>query len=237
MAIVYFNQRNPLPRTISLLRSLVCVFTVTFAAWYGIAFSRGFPYLPDFFLLSPTAGWSWLWQPLTALVTVPYGGFGLSMIVDLFLMNFFLTPIYTFVFSFLGKRWFIALLSTLAILGSAVFVGLASLIGAAATPSCSLFGGMSLAIVLFWLLLHRKGQNTLFLAFPISKRWAFAFTAIATLYSPLAAKEWAHVGAIIIMASISYVLGVAKWQLRSHIQALEGFEEWLESTYRTIFSN
>ena len=237
MAIVYFNQRSPLPSTISFLRSLVCLFTLTFAAWYGIAISQGASFYPTALLLSPTASWSWLWQPFTALITVPYGGFGLSMIVDLMLMNFFLTPIYTFVFSFLGKRWFIALLSTLAILGSATFVGLASLIGPATTPSCSLFGGMSLAIVLFWLLLHRKGQSTLFLAFPISKRLAFAITAIATLYSPLAAKEWAHVGAIIVMASISYVWAVAKWRLRSHVQALEGLEEWLESTYRTIFSD
>jgi hypothetical protein len=237
MAIVYFNQRSPLPGVIYFLRSLVCVFTITFAGWYECAFSKGFPYSPDILLLSPTAGWSWGWQPLTALVTIPYGGFGLSLIFDLLLINFFLTPIYTFVFSFLGKRWFIALLATLSILGSAAFVGLASLIGPAVTPNCSLFSGMSLAVVVFWLLLHRKGQNTLFLAFPISRRLAFAITAIATLYAPVAAREWAHIGAIVAMTLIAYVWGVAKWRLRSHIPALEGLEDWLESAYRAIFSD
>jgi hypothetical protein len=234
MAIVYFNHRSPLPDVVSILRSLVCAFTVAFAGWFEFTFSKGFPYLPDTLLLSSTAGWSWLWQPLTALVTIPYAGFSLSLIVDLFIMNFFLTPIYTFVFSFLGKRWFIALLSTLAVVGSATFVGISSLT-MASSPSCSLFGGMSLAIISFWLLLHRKGQSTLFLAFPISRRLAFIITAIATLYTPLAAREWAHVGAILAMAGTSYVWGVAKWRLRSHVRALDSFEEWLESTYRSVF--
>ena len=236
MAIIYFNQRSSLPSAVHVLRSLVCAFTVTFAGWYEFAFLKGFPYYPSTLLLSPTIGWSWLWQPFTALVTIPYPGFGLSLIIDLFLMNLFLMPIYTFVFSFLGKRWFIALLSTLAVVGSSAFVGLSSLSAMATASPCSLFGGMTLAVISFWLLLHRKGQSTLFLAFPISRRLAFAITAIATLYTPLAAREWAHVGAIIAMSGTSYVWGVAKWRLRSHIRVLEGFEDWLETTYRTIFS-
>ena len=234
MAIIYFRNRSSLPDVVVLLRSLVCAFTVTFAGWYEFAFAKGFPFYPDVLLLSPSAGWPWLWQPLTALVTIPYPGFGLSLIFDLFLMNFFLTPVFSFVFSFLGKRWFIALLATLAIVGSTVFIALASFLETVTAAPSSLFGGMSLAIVLFWLLLHRKGQSTLFLAFPVSRRLAFAITAIATLYSPLAAREWAHAGAIIAMAATAYIAAIAKWRLRSHVQALEGFEDWLENIFRQI---
>ena len=232
MAIIYFRQRFSLPNAVTFLRSLVCAFTVAFAGWCEFAFARGIPCYPDFLLLSPSAGWPWLWQPFTALVTIPYAGFGLSLIFDLFLMNFFLTPIFSFVSSFLGNRWFIALLAILALAGSTVFVVLASFCNASAP--CSLFGGLSLAVVLFWLLLHRKGQNTLFLAFPVSRRLAFAITAIATLYSPLAARQWAHVGAIAAMATAAYLLAIVKWQLRSHVQALKGFENWLENLFRSI---
>ncbi len=234
MSKIFLHAQSPYPATIKFLRSFVVWATVLFAALFDLATAGSVTISPTILLLSPTFGISWLWQTVSSALTIPYQGFGLQMVFDLMIINFFLTPIISFVFSFLTKNHFLSLLFSLIAIGAGSFLGFATLFGQAATPPCSLFAGLSLSIVIFWALLHRKGQSTLLLAFPISRFWAIAITAFASLYSPVTMSEWAHVGAILCMATASYIWGIARWKLRSYIDSLEGFEQWLDSTYGTI---
>lgn len=234
MTIIYFKQRSALPNVLLLLRTCIVGATMTFAAWFGLAAENIVSVYPEGLLLSPIPGWHWLWQPLTAATTIPYPGVSFSLFFDLLLINFFITPIYTFVVSFLTEREFLKLLFCLIVVGASTFISVASLVGP--TPPSSLFSGLSLSMVVFWILLHRKGQSSLFLAFPISKRWALGLTALVVLYEPTKAHEWARIGAILAMSCTAYLWGVARWRLRSHISSLEGLENWIEKTYRAISS-
>jgi hypothetical protein len=233
MPQIFLQQHVPYPTIIQRLRFLVLLAITTYAGWFDLAISRIVFSFPEWLLLSPTFGWSWLFQLFTSAITIPYPGFGLSMVFDLLLINFFLTPIYTFVLSFLSGKPFLKLLLSLIAIGAGSFLSLAAIINTP-TPPCSLFGGLSLAFVIFWSLLHRKGQNTLLFVFPISRTWAIALSACVALYSPITGGEWAHAGTILCMSVASYLWGIARWRLRSHIDALEGFEEWLDTAYRTF---
>ena len=233
MAQIFLQQQAPYPKIIQYIRVLVFFGILTYAGWFDLAVSGAITFFPDFLLLSRTFGWTWLFQPFTSAITIPYPGIGLSLVFNLFLINFFLSPIYTFVLSFLSERHFIKLLIGLIAIGAGSFFGLATVIGPI-TPPCSLFGGLSLSLVIFWALLHRKGQSTLLLVFPISRMWTVAICAGMALYSPVEGKEWAHVGAILCMSAGAYLWGVARWRLRSHVDALDGFEEALDTTYKTF---
>ena len=233
MPTIFLQPQSPYPKIIQSLRFLVILAAITYAGLFDLAISGVISFFPDFLLLSPSHGWSWLFQPLTSAITIPYPGFGLSLIFDLLLINFLLSPIFTFVLSFLSERHFIALLIALIAIGTGSFCAFAPLISPF-SPPCSLFGGLALAIIIFWALLHRKGQSTLLLVFPLSRTWVVFLSACAALYSPVARSEWAHVIAILCMSSVSYLWGVARWRLRSHVEALDGFEEKLDSAYRTF---
>lgn len=233
MTTIFFQQQASFPKIIQFLRTLVFFAIITYAGVFDLASSGAISFFPDFLLLSANPSWLWLFQLLTSAIIIPYPGFGLSMVFDLLPINFFLSPIFTFVLSFLSARHFITLLLSLIAIGAGSFAALGSLTNAYAPP-CSLFGGLALAIIIFWTLLHRKGQSTLLLAFPISRGWVLFSSACAAFYSPVSGGEWAHVGAIVCMAIASYLWGISRWRLRSHVDALEGFEEWLDSSYRTL---
>jgi hypothetical protein len=231
MPTVIVRQPGPYPTAIKFVRSFVVLATVVFAGWFDLAASGATATSPSTLLLSPTAGLSWLWQSTTAALTIPYSGFGLQMTFDLLILNFFLTPVVSFVFSFLTEPRFFRFLYGLIAVGIGSFWAAATLINGGVTEPCSLFSGLALAVVVFWCLLHKRGQSTLLLAFPISRTWALAVTAIVALYSPLTMGEWAHACSILSMAGASYVWAIARWKLRSYIDSIEKFEYWLDTTY------
>ena len=233
MPQILFRQPAPYPFIIQRLRFFILLAVITYAGWFDLAASGVVSSSPDILLLPSTFGWTWIFQPITSALTIAYPGFGLSMVFDLLLINFLLSPICTFVLSFLSEKEFFKLFFSQIIIGAASFLSLSAIFGPA-TPPCSLFGGLSLAFIIFWAMLHRKGQSTLLLAFPISRTWVVALSACAALYSPITGKEWAHVGAIICMSFFSYLWAVARWRLRSHIDSLEEFEDTLDRMYRSI---
>ncbi len=231
MVQILLHPQTPYPKTIRTLRWVVCFFLLTYAGLFDLAASGVIPLFPDFLLLSPSLSWSSFFQPFTAAATLAYPGFDLSLVFDLFILNFFLAPIYTFVLTFLSERQFIKFLISIIVIGSGVFLSLATLLHTPSSP-CSLFGGVSLAVIVFWVLLHRKGQSTLFLAFPISRAWILCISACAALYAPIRSSEWAHVGAIVSMSMASYTWGIMRYRLRSHADALKGLEDSLDAAYR-----
>lgn len=231
MPPVFLQQHPPYPASIRALRSLVALATIAYSGLFDLAVAGILARFPDFMLLSPTVDWRLLFSPLTASITIPFPGFGLSVIVTLAIASFFLSPMFGFVCSFLSEKIFIRFLIGLALLGTASFLAVDALLGGPSSP-CSLFGGLALAIVVFWTLLHRKGQSTLLLAFPISRGWVVFLSAWAVLYSPVENGEWAHVAAILCMSAASYGWGITRWRLRSNVEALESFEDHLESVHR-----
>lgn len=233
MPRIFLQSQVPYPIPIQVLRLLVFWWTLLYAGWFGLAESGVISSFPDPLLLSPHLELSWLFQLISSSLTIAFPGFSISMVFDLFLLNFFLTPIYSFVFSFLTTRHFFKLLVSLIIIGAFSFSICASFF-IHTTPPTSLFSGMSFAIVIFWALLHRRGQSTLLLAFPISRAWALSLSALVTFYPPLSNGEWARVGAIVIMAVAAYLWGITRWRLRSNIDSLEGWEQWLDTKYRTL---
>jgi hypothetical protein len=46
--------------------------------------------------------------------------------------------------------------------------------------------------------------------------------------------EWARVGAIVSMSAVSYLWGIARWRLRSHIDGFDGCEQWVDMSCRNI---
>lgn len=233
MAPIFLYQQTPYPKLIQWLRFLVLLATIIYAGWFDLAISGITSFFPDILLLSSTFGLSWLFQPMTSALIIRYPGFGISMVFDLLVINFFLTPIVTFVLSFLSEKHFLQLLIGLIVIGAGTFLGIGTLSNSL-PPSSSLFSGIALSLVIFWALLHRKGQSTLLLAFPLSRSWVVFLSLCAALYSPLSNGEWAHVGAIVCMSICTYIWGITRWRLRSNVGALEGLEQRLDTTYRTF---
>lgn len=151
---------------------------------------------------------------------------------DLLLVNLFLTPIASFVFSFLNTKKFIQLLLQLTTVGTVCFLGTISLFDLTATQPCSLFGGLALALVVFWTLLHSKGQPSFILGIPISRLWILLISTLTVVYTPLFTGDWAKLAMIISMSLSAYLWGIGRWRLRSHIEALEGFERLVDKCYR-----
>jgi len=223
---------TPYPQTIRRLRMAVLVISILFALW-NTSFMRGaIPISPVILLLSPLASWGIFWQPITAALTIPYGGLGIEMVFDLILLNFFLVPISSFVFAYLEHKRFIRFLSSLIAIGTAVFWGVNTCV-TYASP-CSLFSSLALSIIVFWFLLHRDGGSTIVIAIPISRWWILFIACLIIFPAPIFSHEWGKVLMAFSMALSSYLWGITSCRLRSHISQLASFERWLDTTYHSL---
>lgn len=220
MYILNAPMYSPLIRR---FRQIIFWFTALFAVWYQLFLSNWIAIPPTFLLLSSSFDWTKLWQPITSWLTIPYPGIHFSPLFDLFLINLFLTPIASFVHSYLGTKNFLYFLAQLTIVGSACFVGIAHLFGTT-PPPCSSFSGVALALIVFWTLLHSKGRPFFLAGIPISRFVVLLVAVIATTAEPLFAKEWARLIMMLGMALSAYLWGVGRWRLRSHIAPLTEFE-------------
>jgi len=230
-------MRSPIntsyPPLITQLRAAVCSFTIIFAVCHGLYLQGDTNFSPFFLLLSPTLSWNLLWQPISSALIIPYSGIGISMVFDLLILNFFLTPLLSFTLSFLNKKRFIRFLLYLIAVGTGTFCGTASIFHLP-TPPSSLFGGLALSLIMFWFLLHTPGKPSFLIAIPISRYWILGIATGATCITPIVSGNIALILADLMMSLFSYVWGVCQWKLKSHIDFLEPIEHWLNSTYRTI---
>ncbi len=221
----------PYPQTIRHLRLGVLLATVLFALWNRLYMQGTVGFSPFTLLLFPIPSWGVCWQAFSAPLTIPYAGIGLEMVFDLFLLNFFLVPIASFVFSFLERTAFIRFLTVLVAIGVAVF-WTANSFFIYASP-CSLFSSLALALIVFWFLLHKEGGATIIVAIPISRWWVLFIACLIIFPAPLYSHEWGKVLMVLSMSATSYLWGIAHCRLRSHVACLTPFEQWLDRSYHT----
>ena len=197
-------------------------------------FQTGYSTLcPHLFLLQAPLSSHSFWQVITASLILPYPGVSFSMLFDLGFISFFVTPPFAFVHSFLSSTNFCRFLLGIICVGIIAFYGLAHFFPFQAI-STSLLSGIIFATIVFWSLLHHKGQSSLFLVFPISRFWIVAGTAAATFASPILDHDWIKVAQIACMGLAAYLYGISICRLRSHVDVLKHLEEWLDQTYRQL---
>lgn len=232
MVTVILHNKIPYPPLIQILRKSVLGFTLLFALWQGYFPDALASISPTSLLLSDHVGWSLLWEPITASLTIPYPTIGLATFFDLFLINMFLAPIISFVFSFLAPRHFIQTVSILIVSGTLAFLGANHF--CSNTGAVSLFGSLAFSLVIFWALLHSKGQSMLLMGIPIPRVWVVVMAGLSVIPTPLFAGDWSKLIVIIVMSSTAYLLGIARWRLRSHVESLEKIELKIDLLYRHI---
>jgi len=214
------------PKTIQQLRAAVLIATVLFALWSNSFMQGNTAVSPILALLSPSLTWAILWQPITSSLIIPYSNLGLDMVFDLLLLNFILVPITSFVYTFLEHKYFTRFLLAIVLIGTIFHLQFGH-------NSCSLFGPISFAFIIFWFLVHREGRSTLFIAVPISRYWVLAIACLVLLPQPFFAGDWARISLISSLGASTYLWGVCSWHLRSHIPHLMGFERWIDKTYQS----
>jgi hypothetical protein len=215
-------SQAPYPKEIRFLRTALLSLTLLFSLW-NMWFEEGtIPINPSFLLLYPHWGWNLLWQPLTSACLLPYPAPSLSMLFDLIFLNFIITPIASFVFSFQSRKGFFTFLSFILTSGTLAFL----LVGG--MRQASLCSGFFVSVVVFWTLIHKKNGSSFLIGIPLSPPLVMTLTFVIALAGPLFASEWGKVVAIIVMAISSYLWAVCRWRLRSSIPFLSRWENSLE---------
>jgi hypothetical protein len=233
MSPVIFFQRHPFPTVIRGLRTAVFWVTVAYATWYEFFAANHTQVSPDALLLSPKIDFTLLWRPWTAALLIPYQGFSWSMIFDLLLVNFFLCPIYSFVLSFLTSRNFFRFLFMLVSVATLSFLA-CSLCVLDNTLPTSLFGSISFGVVIFWALLHSKGQSSFLVVVPIQPFWAVITAASVIMVPAMLIGDWTKCIVTCTTGICAYIFAVCRWRLKSHSPLLLAVEEWLSEIYRMI---
>lgn len=199
------------------------------AFWYDLflsgSLSDSLALPPTELLLSPTLSLKTCFQLFTSPFLLLYPGTSLSLFLDLVVLNALITPIYTFVLSFVGPRSFIKFLTTLILVGAGSFFLFATLWP---TLPCSLFSSLNLSIVVFWAMLHSKGQSFFLFAFPISPLVYVLIALVATGYPIFTDAAWAKLAATGAMVLVTYVVAIVGYHLRSNIRLLSYLENFLD---------
>ena len=232
MAIFLYQKSNGYPPVIRGIQLTVLLLAIGAAFWSDLFSSGSTAFSPSFLLLSPNPSFMTCLQVLTAPFLFFCQGISLNLFFDLIVLNALLTPIFTFVYSFIGKKNFVALLTILITIGSASFFFFAPLW---LTPPCSLFSSLALSIVIFWAMLHSKGQSFFLMAFPISPLVYVFLATVATLYPIFLEAEWAKLIATGFMTLISYLVAIIGFHLRSSIYFFNYFEEALDKFVMRIY--
>jgi hypothetical protein len=225
MAVFLYSSRNGYPLLIRYLQLTVLLLSLAGTFWYDLFVSGSVSSSPTILLLSPQLSLKTIFQILTSPFLLLYPGTSLTFFFDLVVLNALVTPIYTFVLSYLGTKNFIELLSGLILTGIVsffLFSPLFSLI------PCSLFSSLTLSIIVFWCMLHSKGQSFFLLAFPISPLLYLSVAAGATFYPILTNGEWAKLMATLVMIAVVYFIAILGFHLRSNIPPLRSFEDFVD---------
>ncbi len=225
MAFFVYSSRNGYPPLIRYFQLTVLLLSVGAAFWYDLFLSGTVSTPPTILLLSSSPSLKTIFEIFTAPFLLLYPGTSLTLFFDLVVLNALVTPIYTFVLSFMGPRSFIWFVASLILTGAASFFLFTSLSPAL---SCSLFSSLTISIIVFWAMLHSKGQSFFLLAFPISPLLYTSIALVATLYPIFTNGEWAKLAATGIMIVGSYTYAIIRFHLRSTIQLLGSVEAFLD---------
>jgi hypothetical protein len=102
------------------------------------------------------------------------------------------------------------------------------------TLPTSLFGSISFGVVVFWALLHNKGQSSFLTIIPVQPMWAVITAACVVLIPAVLIGDWTKCVIASTAGLYSYLFAVCRWRLRSHIPMLSAFEQQLDDTYRLL---
>jgi hypothetical protein len=215
------------PPLIRYLQLTILILSVL-AAFWGSLFSSGHVSMPpSILLLNNELSLKTLLSFFTAPLHLSYPEISFTLLFDLVVINALITPMYTFVLSFIGTRSFVGFITILTFIGTTAFLFFAPFW---ITQPISLFSSLTLSIVLFWVMQHSKGQSFFLLAFPISPFVYLAIATVATIYPICVEGEWAKLCATAIMACTSYFFAVIHFHLRSNFLFLKPFENLLDNS-------
>ena len=176
----------------------------------------------------------YLWQPVTALFTIPMQQFSFGSLLD---MAFPLLILWCFgseLIRLLSLRQFAiiyfgsALMATLAAICILYFTNQNTFL---ATLYPALLG-----VATCWSMCVPPEERVIFFFLPISSRVFLSIALIGTIF--LSFLQWQLVSAFAYLASFlySYLVGLLLWHLRGPFQSIRRFEQLLRYTYSRIVS-
>jgi hypothetical protein len=223
-AFLHTNKQG-YPPYIRCLQLIVCALTILGALWYDYFVGATVGLSPKTLLLAPEITLKTLFQIFTAPFIIVYPEISISLFFDLVVLNALITPIYTFVYSFVGKKDFLHLIIGLILVGETCFLIASQHMY---SSPCSLFSSLTLSIIVFWAMLHSQGKSFFLLAFPISPAVYLGITTAAVLYPILLNAEMAKLLSTLCMASTSYLVAIVRYRLRSNVAFLKYIENTLQ---------
>lgn len=166
-----------------------------------------------------------LLAPLSAC-TLNYSSISLQMLFDFLILNAFVTPLVSFVFSFLGKKNFFLYTAGCTLISSLALHSIAFLCDKTFVPT-TLFSHVALGMITFWALVHTKHTPTMFLFLPMNPSTILAISCIIAGYTAITTSDWVYVTSLFISMLYAYFVSVFFVRLKSGNSHVERFEEWL----------
>jgi len=134
------------------------------------------------------------------------------MFFDFLIINFFLSPLSSFVFSFLGQKRFVSFLLGSAFFSS-LFLHIASFLSHINFLPTTLFAHTSLSLLSFWAYLNKRHTSTHFLFIQLRPATLLTISFLAAAMPAYLDGDWVKVSSLIFAMLFGY--GSAAWMLRS----------------------
>lgn len=166
-----------------------------------------------------------LFSPLSML-TLNYTDLNLQMLFDFLILNAFITPLASFVFSFLGKRNFIFYILGATLLSSYTLHAF-SLLFHTSFLTTTLFSSVILSLITLWALVHAKNTPTVVMFLPMRPSTILAISIVIACYSSFTSSDWISILSLSCSLLYAYFISVFCIRLKSGSTTMERIEEAL----------
>ena len=192
---------------------LVVLFATLLFAFLQMIPHSGIHLLSQLFLSSPFHHpfFDLLFSPLS-LVVLNIRTLSLQLVFDLLILNFFLPPLASFVYSFLEHKRFLSFLLASAA-SSSLFLHIASFLTLTPFLPTTLFAHTILSLLSFWASLNRKHTSTHFLFLPLKPATLLTISFLAAGMPPFLNHDWIKLSSLLFAMAFGYITGL--WMLRS----------------------
>lgn len=143
-------------------------------------------------------------SPLS-LLTLNCSSLTLQLLFDFLILNLFLTPLASFVFSFLGKVRFIAFILISAASSSLFLHSVSYCINQSFVPT-TLFAHVSLSLLSFWACLNVKYTTTRFLFLPLKPMTILIISFLIPAFPAFLYSDWMKIGSLLYALSFGATL-------------------------------
>lgn len=147
-----------------------------------------------------------LFSPLSLLV-LNIRTLSLQLVFDLLILNFFLPPLVSFVYSFLDHRKFLFFLLASGA-ASSLFLHIASFLMKAPFLPTTLFAHAILSLLAFWASLNRKHTSTHFLVFPLRPVTLLTISLLAAGMPSFLDHDWIKLSSLLFSMAFGYASGL-----------------------------